>query len=75
MENRKYYSEQWVPRDKGRGKERRVGHLGSHSMSPLPGRSLHPSGPQFLSLSEEEPRLDDSLVLYIFGNFPMPCAM
>lgn len=64
-----------MPRDKGRGKERRVGHLGSHPMSPLPGRSLHPSGPQFPSLSEEEPRLEDSLVLYKFGNFPMPCAM
>lgn len=71
----KYYSEQWVPREKRRGKEPRGGHLCSHPMSPLLGRPLHPSGPQFPSLSEEEPRLDDSLALYKFRNLPMLCAM
>lgn len=75
MESCKYYSEQWVPREKRRGKEPRGGHLCSHPMSPLLGRPLHPSGPQFPSLSEEEPRLDDSLALYKFRNLPMLCAM
>lgn len=60
---------------KGRGKEPRVRHLGSDSISPLLGRSLDPSGPQFPSLSKEEPRLDDSLVLYKCRNSSIPCAM